>query len=99
MTLTDKQRRFLRSLAHDLQPVIMIGNSGLTEGVARETERALIDHELIKLKVRVGSREGRDEIVRQLAEKTLSGIVQRIGHVAVLYRARADLPRIVIPDA
>jgi len=99
MTLTDKQRKYLRSLAHDLQPVIMVGNSGLTEGVARETERALNDHELIKLKVRVGSREGRDEIVRQLAERTLSGIVQRIGHVAVLYRARADLPRIVIPDA
>lgn len=99
MTLTDKQRRYLRGLAHDLQPVIMVGNSGLTEGVARETERALNDHELIKLKVRVGNREGRDEIVRQLAERTLSGIVQRIGHVAVLYRARADLPRIVIPDA
>ena len=99
MTLTDKQRRYLRGLAHDLQPVIMVGNSGLTEGVARETERALNDHELIKLKVRVGNREGRDEIVRQLAERTLSGVVQRIGHVAVLYRARADLPRIVIPDA
>ena len=99
MTLTDKQRRYLRGLAHDLQPVIMVGNSGLTEGVARETERALNDHELIKLKLRVGNREGRDEIVRQLAERTLSGIVQRIGHVAVLYRARTDLPRIVIPDA
>jgi RNA-binding protein len=97
MHLTDKQRRHLRGLAHDLKPVVMVGDSGLTDGVVRETQRALHDHELIKIKVRVGDRDTRDTLIADLATRTTSELVNRIGHVAVLYRRRPDKTGIVLP--
>ncbi|MFO7276920.1 MAG: ribosome assembly RNA-binding protein YhbY [Pseudomonadota bacterium] len=99
MELSERQRRYLRGLAHSLKPVIHIGAAGLTEAVAKETSRALHDHELIKVKVRGAEREERDAILEELARRTESSLVHRIGHVAVLYRPRPDLSRIVIPDA
>jgi len=97
MALSEKQLKFLRGKAHPLKPVIMIGNTGLSPSVAAETERALHDHELIKVRVRSADREARDALLAQLAEQTQSELVTRIGHVAVLYRAHPKLPRIVIP--
>ena len=97
MQLNDKQRRHLRGLAHDLKPVVMVGDSGLTDGVVRETERALHDHELIKIKVRAADRDTRDALIADLATRTTSELVNRIGHVAVLYRPRPDKTGIVLP--
>lgn len=98
-SLTDKQRRHLRGLAHGLRPVIRLGNAGLTPAVTGETDRALHDHELIKVKAAAGGdREARDAMFSDLARLTASALVHRIGHVAVLYRPRADLPHILIPD-
>ncbi|HXC58639.1 MAG TPA: YhbY family RNA-binding protein, partial [Steroidobacteraceae bacterium] len=51
MILSEKQRRHLKGLAHPLKPVILMGNAGLTEGVVAETQRALADHELIKVRL------------------------------------------------
>jgi len=99
MDLTERQRRYLRGLAHPLKPVIMIGDSGLTDAVATEAARALHDHELIKVRVRGAEREQRDAVLADLATRTGSALIHRIGHVAVFYRRRADLPKIVIPDA
>lgn len=99
MQLTEKQRRYLRGLAHPLKPVVMVGDAGLTDAVSKETGRALHDHELIKVRVRGAEREQRDALLADLAQRTGSALVHRIGHVAVLYRRRADMPKIVIPDA
>jgi RNA-binding protein len=96
--LSERQRRYLRGLAHPLKPIVRFGNAGLTDGVALETERALHDHELIKVKGPGGDREARDALFTALAGSTHSALVHRIGNVAVFYRARADLSRIVIPD-
>ena len=96
--LSERQRRHLRALAHALKPVVRVGNAGLTEAVALETERALHDHELIKVKGPGGDREARAGLFAALATKTHSVLVHRIGNVAVFYRARPDLSRIVIPD-
>ncbi len=98
LTLSDRQRHYLRGLAHPLKPVIRLGNAGLTEAVASETARALKDHELIKVKAPGGDREARDALFADLSHRTGSALVYRIGNVAVLYRPRADLPKIVIPD-
>jgi RNA-binding protein len=99
MTLSDNQRRFLRGRAHALKPVIQIGSAGVTEALARETARALHDHELIKVRSHGADREVRAVLFADLAARTGSELVHRIGHVAVLYRAREGLPALLIPDA
>ena len=99
LALSERQRRHLRGLAHGLQPVVRLGSAGLTDAVARETDRALTDHELIKIKAPGGDREARDALFEELGRRTGSALVHRIGNVAVLYRPRPDLPKIVIPDA
>jgi RNA-binding protein len=96
--LTERQRRHLRGLAHPLKPVVRLGAAGLTDAVARETVRALADHELIKVKAPGGDREARDALFEALAARTASALVHRIGNVAVLYRPHPELPRILIPD-
>jgi RNA-binding protein len=96
--LSERQRRHLRGLAHPLKPVVRLGNAGLTEAVARETARALSRHELIKVKAPGGDREARDTLFNELAARTASALVHRIGNVAVLYRPHPELPRILIPD-
>ena len=99
MALTEKQLRFLRGKAHALRPVVMLGNKGLTDNVVAETAQALRDHELIKVRVRAGDRAQREALLIQLVARTASTLVARIGHVAVLYRAAAPLPRLLLPDA
>jgi RNA-binding protein len=96
--LSEKQRRYLRGLAHPLGAVIRLGKEGLTDAVVKETTRALHDHELIKVKAPGGDREARDALFASLAERSGSALVHRIGNVAVLYRPRPDLKRILIPD-
>jgi RNA-binding protein len=98
MALSEKQKKHLRRLAHPLHPLVMLGNAGLTDGVISELERALNDHELVKVAARVGAREARDTALATLAARTMSEIVQRIGHVGVFYRRRPQLPKILLPD-
>jgi RNA-binding protein len=97
MQLTEKQRRHLKGLAHPLKPVILMGNAGLTDAVVAETQRALADHELIKVRLPGMEREQRDAALADLARRTDSVMVTRIGHVAVLFRPREKLSRIVLP--
>jgi RNA-binding protein len=98
MALSEKQKKHLRRLAHPLNPVVMLGNAGLTDGVVNELERALTDHELVKVSARVGDRAAREAALAILAERTMSELVQRVGHVGVFYRPRKQLPKILIPD-
>jgi RNA-binding protein len=98
MALSEKQKKHLRRLAHPLNPVVMLGNAGLTEGVVNELDRALTDHELVKVSARVGERAAREAALATLAARTMSELVQRVGHVGVFYRPRKELPKILIPD-
>src|ERR1700753_2570358 len=91
MSLTEKQKKYLRRLAHPMNPVVMLGNAGLTPGVVNELERALSDHELVKVSARLGDRTARDTALDELASKTSSEIVQRIGNVGVFYRRHAKM--------
>ena len=97
MQLTEKQRRHLKALAHRLKPVVLLGNGGVTPAVVAETGRALHDHELIKVRAPGLERTARDTALQGLADQTGSVLVTRIGHVAVLYRARTPLPKILLP--
>jgi RNA-binding protein len=76
----------LRAIAHKLKPVVTIAGKGLTEGVIAELDRALTDHELIKVKLAVGSREARAAIADQIIALTKAELVQSIGSVILLLR-------------
>ena len=98
MTLSEKQKKHLRRLAHPLHPLVMLGNAGLTQGVVDELDRALADHELVKVSARVGERSARDAALEELARRTAAFMVQRIGHVGVFYRRCQGLAKVLIPD-
>ncbi len=86
MALSQDQKKRFRSIAHHLKPVVMIAEKGLSEGVLAELERALEDHELIKLKVNVLERDDKKLIIEEVCLQTRAELVQTIGKVAVLYR-------------
>ena len=85
-TLNTQMKKSLRGVAHHLDPVIAVSERGITDGIVEETERALSDHELIKVKVFSADRSSRGEVASALAEATSSIVLQQIGKVAVLYR-------------
>jgi RNA-binding protein len=95
--LTEPQRKYLRRLGHDRNPIVLVGQGGISPNLVAELDRALSDHELVKVRARVGDRSTRDTILQELAVSTGSEIVQRIGHVALYYRRNPDLPGILLP--
>ncbi len=96
-TLTSTQSRFLRGQAHDLKALLQIGAKGLTPAFLAELDAVLEQHELVKVKVGGEDRDARDAMIAEIVQKTDSALVQRIGHVAVLYRPSKDHRQIVLP--
>lgn len=96
-TLTGKQQRHLRALAHTLEPVVLVGKEGASEGVLTATDQALVDHELVKVKLPDVERTERAEIAKALAEGTKSALAGTIGRVAILYRRHPSKPQIELP--
>lgn len=91
MSLSANQRREYRAIAHNLKPVIIVGDKGLSEGLQQELDRALNDHELIKVKIATPDRDVRKEAVDELCRLTGAELVQSIGKIAVILR-RAKQP-------
>ena len=87
--LSIHERKRLRQIGHALNPVVMIGGQGLTENVIEETNRALNDHELIKVKIAGEDREDRAAVIDALVEATGAESVQKIGKIVLLYK-KAD---------
>jgi RNA-binding protein len=97
MSLPKHHQTYLRGLAHHLDPVIMIGQHGLTDNVIKELNNALNHHELVKIKISVGEREDRAEIIVQLCEQTTAEKVQSIGKTVTLFRRNLKAPKIELP--
>jgi RNA-binding protein len=95
--LTGKQRRHLRAIAHPLDAIVQVGKGGLDEGLIAAVDRALADHELVKVKVGEAAGLDRHEAAASLAEKTKSELAQVIGNIVLLYRADPEKPKIVLP--
>jgi RNA-binding protein len=91
--LTEPQKKHLRSLAHPRKVIVQTGNAGLTDAVLREIELALLHHELVKIRVVAGDRDERDAQIARAVAMTRSELVQRIGHVAILYRRNPEKPK------
>jgi RNA-binding protein len=99
MALTESQKKYLRGLGHDLKPVVMIAESGITDSVLQEFESTLAHHELIKVSVRVGDRNLRAGIIETLCASESIELVQRIGNIALLCRPNPQKKkRIQLPN-
>ncbi len=86
MPLTNEQKKQYKSIGHHLKPVLIVAENGLTEGVQAELERALSDHELIKIQLRLGEREDRQALIGELCRIGGCELVQSIGKMALVYR-------------
>lgn len=95
MTLSSKQKIFLKAQAHHLKPVVSMGQKGLTEALVVETERALTAHELIK--VRFHEAEGMKDAAVQLSSRVDAELVAMLGKNAILYRAHPERPKLRVP--
>jgi RNA-binding protein len=89
-SLTARERARLKAQAHALEPVVQIGNAGLTEAVVAEVDRALTAHELIKVKIGGDDRADRVALGDELCSRTSAAAVHRVGKVLILFRARPD---------
>ncbi len=88
-------QKTLRSIAHTLQPIVTVADKGLNENIEQEIERALRQHELIKIKIFAADRSARQAMIESICSQRDATLVQRIGNVAVLYRAsRKPDPRL-----
>ena len=94
--MNSKQISFLRSLAHNINPVVMIGNNGLSESVLKEIDSSLNAHELIKIKVLGDDRALRVSLLEQICQQMGAVAVHHIGKQLVVYWA-SSTPKIVIP--
>lgn len=97
IALTASQTRFLRGQAHDLKALLQTGGKGITPAFIAELNEVLERHELVKVKVAAEDRDARDAMIAEIVQATEAALVQRIGHVAVLYRPSREQRQIVLP--
>ncbi|WP_410209859.1 ribosome assembly RNA-binding protein YhbY [Aquirhabdus sp.] len=84
--LTTHERKRLRRIGHELSPIVMIGNHGLSDGVIEELRRALADHELIKVKVAGEDRELRQTLIDSVVEVSGADVVQQVGKIILMFK-------------
>jgi len=87
--LSTKQIAYLRGLGQRLEPIVHVGQAGLTDALLAGVNQALDGHELVKVKFHA-LKEQKKQLAPELAQRTASVLVQRVGHVVVLYRQQAD---------
>ncbi|BFM21771.1 ribosome assembly RNA-binding protein YhbY [Gilvimarinus japonicus] len=87
MSSNSERKKQFRSLGHNLKPIVTIADNGLSEGVLSELNRALDDHELIKVKLALTEREDRQQITDEIRKLPKTEVIQQIGKVLLLFRA------------
>jgi RNA-binding protein len=97
MTLSPSQIRNLKSQAHHLKPVVMVGQHGLKPSILEEVEIALDAHELIKIKI-AADKEERIEITREIIDASHAELVQHIGQMSIIFRRNPEKPKIILPS-
>lgn len=96
--LTGKQKRYLRSLAHNIEPTFQIGKAGINENMVEQLKRYLRKRELIKVHILQNNFEDKKELAANLSELTESELVQVIGSMIVLYKASSENKQIHLPS-
>ena len=87
MNLSEPQKKYLRGRGHALKPLIIVGDAGLSDSLISEFNSTIAHHELIKVRVRGGDRDVRDETIQKLCDQSDASLVQHIGNVALVYKA------------
>ncbi len=95
--ITSKQRSFLRGLAHELEPTVYIGKSGVTDNIVKEMETGLETRELVKVKLQESCELSPKETANELADLLKAEYVQAIGRKFTLYRESKDNRQIELP--
>lgn len=90
MPLSSKEKQLLKAKAHKLRPTVLIGNKSLTPNVLNEIDRALNDHELIKIRIPLKDREERKSLFVQIGASTNAELIGLIGNIGILYRKETD---------
>jgi RNA-binding protein len=96
--MNNHQKKFLRSLLHERNVIIWIGQKGLTDAVLKEIDQALNHHELVKIKIRNGDKDERSKIIEEICSQSASINIQIKGSIAAIYRANTDNPVINLPN-
>jgi len=99
MSLTAKQKQYLKGLAHGLEPVVQVGSKGISDGLIDQIRQQLVVHELIKIRFNTESASEPAESAEELATRTKSQLVQKLGRMVVLYRRHDEKPKIELPKA
>lgn len=95
MTLSNADKKRFRTIGHNLKPVVIIAQKGLSENIKAEIERALSEHELIKLKLITASKEEKKTLGDRICEEFKAEAIQSVGHVLLIYRpAKRPDPRL-----
>ena len=97
MQLKEPQKKYLRGLGHNLHPIVMIAGKGLSDNINKEINIGLDFHELIKVKVSAETRELRDELIKTICSEHNCELIQRTGHIALLFRRNPKTPKITFP--
>ena len=97
MNLSKSQKKYLRKRGHQLNPVILVADSGLSKTVLQEFDSTIAHHELIKVRIRAADRKSRDAMINELCQKGSADLIQRIGNIALIYRSNPDSTKIQLP--
>lgn len=88
-SVTSRQRKYLRGLAHAFEPIVHVGKGGVTEALLAQIDHALDSHELIKVRF-VDGKEAKAGLVAEIVAATGAAEAGRVGHISILFRAQAD---------
>lgn len=97
MPLSASQKRYLRGFAHDLKPVILVGQKGVTPALLAEFDGALVHHELVKVKLADDERDSREASIEAIRAHSGAELVQTIGKVACFYKRNPDKSAFALP--
>ncbi len=96
MSLTNNQKKFLRKLAHNINPMLMIGQNGLTNTVLLELQVTLKKHEILKIKMQV-EKADKQQIIQNILQASTAELIQVIGNIFVIYRPFNQNPQLILP--
>ena len=90
-----REKKYLKAIGHTLKPIVIVSHKGLADSIKDEIDRALNDHELIKIKIITTHREDRKEITKQICKHHNAECIQSVGHVTLIYRPSKNVnPRL-----